>query len=88
MDQSVEEVNEDLNGRGSYQPPNNQDDSSRGRPRSAESVECRDRYRYDVTDRRYRCDSYANRSDSSESNQLTASQWLEVKLFLDKNCIL
>ena len=39
MDQSVEEVNEDLNGRGSYQPPNNQDDSPRGRPRSPESIE-------------------------------------------------
>ena len=32
MDQSVEEINEDLNERGSYQPPNNQNDISRGRP--------------------------------------------------------
>ena len=61
-----------------------EDDSSRGRLRSPESVEQRDRYRYDVTDRRYHYDSYANRSDSSDSNQLTASQWMEAKLFLDK----
>ena len=39
MDQLVEEVNEDLNERGSYQPSNNQDDSSRCRLRSPESVE-------------------------------------------------
>ena len=51
IDQSVEEVNKDLNERGSYQPPDNQNDNSRGRPRSPESIECRDRYRYDVTDR-------------------------------------
>ena len=44
----------------------------------------RDRYRYDVTDRRYRYDNYANRSDSSDNSQLTASQWMEAKLFLDK----
>ena len=84
MDQSVEEVNGDLNERGSCQSPNKQDDNSRGRPRSPESVEQRDRYRYDVTDRRYHYDSYDNRSDSSESNQLTASQQMETKLFLDK----
>ena len=76
--QSVEEVNE-----GSYQPPENQDDNSRGRPRSPDS-EHRDRYRYDVTDRRYHFDYYDNRSDSSENNQLTASQLMEAKLFLDK----
>ena len=78
IDQSVEEVNE-----GSYQPPENQNDNSRGRPRSLGS-EHRDRYRYDVTDRRYHFDYYDNRSDSSENNQLTASQWMEAKLFLDK----
>ena len=78
IDQSVEEVNE-----GSYHPPENQNDNSRGRPRSPDS-ECRDRYRYDVTDRRYHFDYYDNRSDSSENNQLTASQWMEAKLFLDK----
>ena len=53
MEKSVEEVNEDLNERGSYQPPDNPNDNSRGRPRSPESLERRDRYRYDVTDRRY-----------------------------------
>ena len=84
IDQSVEEANEDLNERGSYQPPDNQNDNSRGRPRSPESIERRDRYRYDVTDRRYCFYYYDNRSDSSESNQLTASQQMEAKLFLDK----
>ena len=74
IEQSVEEVNENLNERGSYQPPDNQNDNSRGRPRSPESIEQRDRYRYDVTDRRYRFDYNDNRSDSSENYQLTASQ--------------
>ena len=78
IDQSVEEVNE-----GSYQPPENQNDNSRGRPRSPDS-ERRDRYRYYVTDRRYHFDYYDKWSDSSENNQLTASQWMEAKLFLDK----
>ena len=84
MEQSVEEVNEDLNERGSYQPPDNPNYNSRGRPRSPVSIERRDRYRYDVTDRRYRFDYNDNRSDSSENYQLTASQLLEAKLFLDK----
>ena len=35
-------------------------------------------------DRRYRHDSYTSRSDNSSNNQLTSSQRLEVKLFLDK----
>ena len=39
IEQSVEEVNEDLNERGSYQPPDNPNDNSRGRPRSPESME-------------------------------------------------
>ena len=78
IDQSVEEVNE-----GSYQPSENQDDNSRGRPRSPDS-ERRDRYRYDVTVRRHHFDYYDNRSDSRENNQLTASQQMEAKLFLDK----
>ena len=39
IEQSVEEVNEDLNKRGSYQPPDNPNDNSRGRPRSPESIE-------------------------------------------------
>ena len=84
IEQSVEEVNEDLNERGSYQAPDNPNDNSRGRPRSPESIERRDRYTYDVTDRRYRFDYNDNRSDSSENYQLTASQWLKAKLFLDK----
>ena len=37
--------------------------------------------RYEVSDRRYRHDSYTGRSDSSYNNQLTSSQCLEVKLF-------
>ena len=53
MEQLVKEVNEDLNERGLYQPPDNLNDNSRGRPRSPESIELRDRYSYDVTDRRY-----------------------------------
>ena len=39
MEQSVKEVNEDLNERGSYQPPDNLNDNSRGRLRSPESIE-------------------------------------------------
>ena len=38
IEQSIQEVNKDLNERGSYQPPDNQDDNSRGRPRSPESI--------------------------------------------------
>ena len=44
----------------------------------------RERHRYEVSDRRYRHDSYTGRSDSGYNNQLTSSQCLEVKLFLDK----
>ena len=44
----------------------------------------RERNRYDTTDRRNRHDSYTSRSDNSYNNQLTSSQQLEVKLFLDK----
>ena len=39
MEQLVEEVNEDLNEGGLYQPPDNPNDNSRGRPRSPESIE-------------------------------------------------
>ena len=78
IEQLVKEVNEDLNERGSYQPPDNPNDNSRGRLRSPKSIERRDRYRYDVTDRRYRFDYNDNRSDSSENYQLTASQRLEA----------
>ena len=84
MDQSVEEISEEINERGSYQPPDIQGISCRSRSRLPESLTQRDRYRYDVTDRRYRYDNYANRSDSSDNSQLTASQWMEAKLFLDK----
>ena len=37
-----------------------------------------------MTDRRYRHDSHTSRSDNGYNNQLTSSQRLEVKLFLDK----
>ena len=71
IEQLVKEVNKDLNERGLSQPPDKQNDNSRGRTRSLESIEQRDRYRYDVTDRRYRFDDNGNRSDSSENYQLT-----------------
>ena len=80
----MEEINEEINERGSYQLPDGQGINHSGRSRSPESVTQRDRYRYDVTDRRYRYDNYANRSDSSDNSQLTASQQMEAKLFLDK----
>ena len=70
MDQSVEEIN----GQGSYQPLDNQ----RCRSRSPETSSPRE------TDRRYRYDGYLNRSDGSYSDQLTLSQRMEAKLFLDK----
>ena len=44
----------------------------------------RERHRYEASDRRYRHDSYTGRSDNGYNNQLTSSQCLEVKLFLDK----
>ena len=84
IDQSVEEMNKEIKERGSYQPPDGQGISHRGRSRSPESETHRDRYRYDVTDRRYRYDNYANKSDSSDNSKLTASQRMEAKLFLDK----
>ena len=37
-EQSVQEVHKDPNERGSYQPPDRQNDNSRGRPRSPESI--------------------------------------------------
>ena len=84
IDQSVEEMNKEINKRGSYQLPDGQGINHRGRWRLPESKTHRDRYRYDVTDRRYRYDNYANKSNSSDNNQLTASQQMEAKLFLDK----
>ena len=80
MDQSVEEINE----QGSYQPADRHDINPRCRSRSLETSSPRERHRYDVTDRRYRYDGYLNRSDGSYSDQLTPSQRMEAKLFLDR----
>ena len=76
MDQSVEEINE----QGSYQPPDNQ----RCKSRSPETSSPRERHKHDVTNRRYRYNGHLNRSDRSYNNQLTPSQQMEAKLFLDK----
>ena len=84
IDQSVEEMNEEISKRGSYQLPDGQGINCRGRSRLPESETHRDRYRHDVTDRRYRYDNYVNKSDSSDNSTLTASQQMEAKLFLDK----
>ena len=73
IDQSVEEMNKEISERGSYQPPDGQGINHRGRSRSPESETHRDRYRYDVTDRRYRYDNYVSKSDSSDNSTLTAS---------------
>ena len=81
-EQSINEVNDD--DRGSYEPPNRNSHDYRSRSRSPEDSTHRERHRYDTTDRRNRHDVYTGRSDSSYNNQLTSSQCLEVKLFLDK----
>ena len=81
-EQLINEVNDD--DRGSYQPPDRNGHDYRSRSRSPEDSTHRERRRYDTTDRRNRHDSYTGRSDSSYNNQLTSSQRLEVKLFLDK----
>ena len=81
-EQSINEVNDD--DRGSYEPPDRNSHDYRSRSRSPEDSTHRERHRYDATDRRNRHDSYTGRSDSSYNNQLTSSQRLEVKLFLDK----
>ena len=70
--------------RGSYQPPDRNGHEYRPRSRSPEINSHRERNRYDATDRRSRHDSYASRSDNNYNNNLTSSQRLEVKLFLDK----
>ena len=72
IDKSVEEISKEINERGSYQPLDGQGISHRSRSRLRKSIIQRDRYRYDATDRRYRCDNYANRLDSSDNSQLTA----------------
>ena len=81
-EQSINEVND--NDRGSYEPPDRNSHDYRSRSRSPEDSTHKERHRYDTTDRRNRHDSYTGRSDSSYNNQLTSSQRLEVKLFLDK----
>ena len=81
-EQLINEVNDD--DRGSYEPPDRNGHDYRSRSRSPEDSTHRERHRYDATDRRNRHDSYTGRSDSSYNNQLTSSQCLEVKLFLDK----
>ena len=81
-EQSINEVND--GDRGSYEPPDRNSHDYRSRSRSPEDSTHRERHRYEVSDRRYRDDSYTGRSDSGYNNQLTSSQHLEVKLFLDK----
>ena len=81
-EQSINKVND--GDRGSYQPPDRNSHGYRSRSRSPEDSMHRERHRYEASDRRYRHDSYTGRSDSGYNNQLTSSQCLEVKLFLDK----
>ena len=81
-EQSINEVNDDDSG--SYEPPHRNSHDYRSRSRSPEDSTHRERHRYDTTDRRNRHDGHTGRSDSSYNNQLTSSQCLEVKLFLDK----
>ena len=81
-EQSINEVND--NDRGSYEPPDRNSHDYRSRSRSLDDSTHRERHRYDTTDRSNRHDSYTGRSDSGYNNQLTSSQHLEVKLFLDK----
>ena len=81
-----EQLINEVNGgdRGSYQPPDRNSHDYRSRSRSPEDSMHRERHRYEASDRRYRHDSYTGRSDSAYNNQLTSSQHLEVKLFLDQ----
>ena len=81
-EQLISEVNDD--DRGSYQPPDMNGHDYRSKSRSPEMNSHRERNRYDATDRRSRHDSYTSRSDNNYNNNLTSSQRLEVKLFLDK----
>ena len=81
-EQSINKVND--SDRGSYEPPDRNSHDYRSRSRSLEDSTHRERHRYEVSDRRYRHDSYTGRSDSGYNNQLTSSHRLEVKLFLDK----
>ena len=79
-EQIIDEVNDD--DRGSYQPLDKNCHDYRSKSRSPDPH--RERNRYDTMDRRNRHDSYTSRSDNSYNTQLTSSQQLEVKLFLDK----
>ena len=81
-EQLINEVND--GDRGSFQPPDRNSHDYRSRSRSPDDSTHRERHRYEVSDRRYRHDSYTGRSGSGYNNQLTSSQCLEVKLFLDK----
>ena len=81
-EQLISEVNDE--DRGSYQPPDMNDHNYRPRSRSLETSSHRERNRYDATDRISRHDSYASRSYNNYNSNLTSSQRLEVKLFLDK----
>ena len=81
-EQLINKVNDD--DRGSYQPPDKNGHDYRPKSRSLENNTHRERHRYDTMDRRNRYDSYTSRADNSYNNQLTSSQRLEVKLFLDK----
>ena len=81
-EQLISGVNDD--DRGSYQPLDKNGHDYRPRSRSPEMNSHRERNRYDAADRRSRHDSYASRSDNNYNNNLTSSQRLEVKLFLDK----
>ena len=81
-EQSINEVND--SDRGSYQPPDRNSHDYRSMSRSPEDSMHRERHRDEASDRRYRHDSYTCRSDNGYNNQLTSSQCLEVKLFLDK----
>ena len=81
-EQLINKVND--NDRESYQPPDKNSHDYTSKSRSPENNTHRERHRYDATDRRNRHDSYTSRSDNSYNNQLTSSQHLEVKLFLDK----
>ena len=81
-EQLINEIND--GDRGSYQPPDRNSHDYRPWSRSPEDSTHRERHRYEASDRRYRHDSYTGRSDSGYNNQLTSSQRLEVKLFLDK----
>ena len=78
----INEVHDD--DKGSYQPPDKDGHDYRSKSRSPDVNLYRERNRYDTMDRRYRHDSHTSRSDNGYNNQLTSSQRLEVKLFLDK----